>query len=73
MERLHEIREEILEDMTQDSLSKRIALKLAIIQLTGELVKGILNINIETIKIDRKDNLLNVTWKENIKRQEIVA
>lgn len=45
--RLHEIREELLEEMEQDSLSKRIALKLAIIQLTGELVKEILDINID--------------------------
>lgn len=36
-EKLKNIREEILKDMQEDPLSKRIAKKLAIVQLTGEL------------------------------------
>ncbi len=47
VKRLHELRDELSDSIDGDSLSKRIALKLAVIQLTGELVREALHIDID--------------------------
>lgn len=59
--RLEEIRADILSSIDKDSLSDRIARKLAVMQLTGELVREALDIDIDLQKL--KETLIEMEEK----------